>query len=78
MLLGEFLERRAGGAAAAGAGGDAGREGAQAERLQQFAGGVDFLAAIAAGARRERDADGVADAFGRAERPSPPRTRPGP
>ena len=31
--------------------------------MQQFAGGVDFVAAIAAGTRRERDADGVADAF---------------
>ncbi len=49
--FGQFLERCAGGASAAGAGRDAGRERAQAERLQQFAGGIDFLAAISAGAR---------------------------
>ena len=61
--LGEFLKRGAGGAAAAGAGRHAGRERAQAERLQQFAGGVDFLAAVAAGPRRERNANRVADAF---------------
>ena len=56
-------KRGAGGAPAAGAGRHAGRERAQAERLKQFARGVDFLAAVAAGARRERNANRVADAF---------------
>jgi len=60
--FGEFLERGAGGASAPGASGDAGRERAQAEGLEKFAGGVDFFAAIAAGTRRERNANGVADA----------------
>ena len=60
--FGEFLKSGAGGAAAAGAGRDAWRKRAQAERLKQFARGVNFFAAIAAGARRERNADGVADA----------------
>ena len=61
--LGELLERGAGGAAAARARGDARREAAQAERLQQLARGVDLLAPIAARLRRERHADRVADAF---------------
>jgi hypothetical protein len=61
--LGEFLKRGAGGASTAGTGGDAGSERAQAEGLEKFAGGVDFVAAVASRARSERDADGVADAF---------------
>ena len=63
MLFGELLKGGAGGASAAGASGDAGKEGAEAERLEQFASGVDLFAAIAADARRERDANRVADAF---------------
>src|SRR5579875_450343 len=62
--FGELLKRGVGGASAAGASGDAGSERAQAEGLEEFAGGVDFVTAVAAGARRERDANGVADAFG--------------
>src|SRR5690242_17201726 len=61
--FGQFLKRGAGGAAAAGAGGYAGREGTQAEGLEQFAGGVDFFATVATGAWRERNANGVANAF---------------
>src|SRR5690348_6001609 len=61
--LGELLERGARGAAAARASSDAGREGAEAKRLEQFAGGIDFLAAVASGLRRERDANRVANAF---------------
>src|SRR6185437_3795512 len=61
--LGELLEGGAGGASAAGTCGDAGRERAQAEGLEKFAGGVDFVAAVAAGTRRERNANRVADAF---------------
>ncbi len=60
--FGEFLEGRAGGAATAGAGGYARRKRAQAERLKNFAACVNFFAAIAAGARRERNANRVADA----------------
>ncbi len=63
--FGEFLKRAAGGASAARAGGNAGREGAQAEGLEKFAGGVDFVATVASRTRSERDADGVADAFGK-------------
>src|SRR5579872_647363 len=61
--LSQFLKRGACGAAAAGTCGDAGRERAQAEGLEQFAGGVDFVATVAARARSERDANRVADAF---------------
>ena len=42
-LLRQFLEGGAGGAAAAGAGGDARVERAQAQRLQDFGGDHDFL-----------------------------------
>jgi hypothetical protein len=59
----QLLECRTGGAAAARAGGDAGREAAQAERLQQLAGGVDLFASIAARPRRQRHANGVANPF---------------
>src|SRR4029079_13520147 len=59
--LGELLERRARRAPAAGACGHAWREGSQAERLQDLARRVDLFAAIAAGARRERYANRVAD-----------------
>ncbi len=40
-----------------------GAKATQAERLQQLAGRVDFVATIAAGTRRERDADGIANAL---------------
>ncbi len=60
--LGEFLKSGAGGAAATGACGNAGRKRAQAERLEQFAGCIDFFAAIAAGTWGERNTNGVADA----------------
>ena len=62
-LLGQFLERRAGGAAAARAGGDAGVEAAQAERLQDLERDHHLLRARLAGLRRQRHADRVADAF---------------
>ena len=58
------LEKRRRGASAPWAGGDLGNEAAQAERLQDLLSDHDFLGSVAAGARRERDADGVADAFG--------------
>src|SRR5205814_10558788 len=60
---GQFLEGGASSAAATGAGSDAGREGAQAEGLEEFAGGVDLFATIAAGTRGEGDANGVADSL---------------
>src|SRR5580704_5032021 len=53
----QLLEGGAGGAAAAGTRRHAGREGPQAERLQEFAGGIDFLAAIAAGAGSQGNVD---------------------
>ncbi len=62
--LGQFLKRGACGASAAGTCGDAGREGAQAEGLKQFACGVNFVATVAAGTWSERDANRVADTFG--------------
>ena len=62
--LGEFLEGRARRAPAARARRDARREGAQPQRLQQLLAGVDLLAPVAARPRRQRDADGVADALG--------------
>ena len=40
-----------------------GENDAEAERLQQLARRVDLLAAVAAGLRRQRDADRVADPF---------------
>src|SRR5262249_9710551 len=61
--FGELLERGASGAATAGTRGYAGQKGAEAERLKQFASGVDFFTAIAADARGERDANGIANAF---------------
>ena len=61
--LGQLLERRARRPAAAGTGGDARRERTQAERLQQLAGRIHFFTAVAAGTRRQRNADRVADAF---------------
>ena len=61
--LGQLLERRRRRPAAAGAGGDRRRERAQAERLQDLARGVHLFAPIAAGPRRERHANRVADAF---------------
>ena len=62
-LLRELLEIRAGGAAAAGAGDDHRREGAQSHGLENFLRDDHFLGAIAAGLGRQRDADGVADAL---------------
>ena len=61
--LGEFLEHGRGGAAAAGAGGDDGQERAEAHGLQQFLRHLDFARAVAVRLGRQRDADGVADAF---------------
>src|SRR5690348_11829214 len=59
--LGKLLKCGARRAAAARAGGDARGERAQAEGLEKFARGIDFLAAIASGAGSERDANRVAD-----------------
>ena len=61
--LRHLLEERAGGAAAAGTGADLGPERAQAQRLQHLHGHQHLLGAVAARLRRERDADGVADAL---------------
>ena len=61
--LGQFLKKGAGGAAAARAGGDAGREGAQAQSLQDFQRHHHFLAARRIRLGGERHADGVADAL---------------
>ena len=63
MSLRQLLEHGRGGAAAAGAGGDDRHEGAQAHGLQDFLRHLHLLRAVAAGLRRERDADGVADAL---------------
>ena len=62
-MLGHFLEEGAGGAAASGAGRDLRGEAADSERLQNLLGYADFFGAVAAGGGRERDADGIADAF---------------
>ena len=59
--FGQLLERAAGRPAASGAGGDAWRERAEAERLEDFARGVHLVASIAARTRRQRHADRVAD-----------------
>ena len=61
--LGQVLEEFRGGAATARAGGDHRRERTQSHGLQQFLRDHDFLGARGAGFGRERDADGVADAF---------------
>ena len=50
-LLGHFLEEGAGGAAAAGAGGDLRGEAANAERLQNLLRDADFFGAVAVRAR---------------------------
>ena len=50
-LLGHFLEEGAGGASAAGAGGDLRGEAANAERLQNLLADADFFGAVAAGRR---------------------------
>ena len=62
-LVGQFLENSARGAAAAGTGAHHRRERAQAHGLEDFLRHLDLARAIAAGLGRERDADGVADAF---------------
>jgi hypothetical protein len=51
--LGELLERRARRASTSGTGRDTRCERSQAQRLQQLAGGIDFVAAIAAGPWRQ-------------------------
>ena len=61
--FGQFLKGSAGGAAATGAGCYAGREGTQAEGLEQFAGSINFFTAVAARTRRQGNADGVTDTF---------------
>ena len=62
-VLRQLLEELAGGAAATRAGGHHRRERAQAHGLQQFLRDDDFVGARLARLRRQRDADGVADAF---------------
>src|SRR5208282_1512121 len=59
----QFLEGGAGGAAAAGTGGDQRHEGAQADGLQQFLRHFDLEGAVAVRLWRERNADGIADAL---------------
>ena len=66
--LGELLEDGRGGAPAAGAGGDHRHEGAEAHRLQELLRDRHLAGAVAAGLRRQRDADGVADALLQQER----------
>ena len=61
-LLGEFLEKGACCAAAAGACGDLGCETPDTERLQDLLGGEYFFGAAGAGFGGEGDADGVSDA----------------
>src|SRR5215472_12638333 len=60
---GELLERRRGGTAATGAGGDQRHECAQTERLQQFLRDLDLERTIAIWLGRERNADRVANAL---------------
>ena len=62
-LLRHFLEESAGGATASRTRGHLGGEAADAEGLQNLLSYADFFGAIAAGSGRERDADGVANAF---------------
>src|ERR1700735_16750 len=59
----QLLERGARGTAAARASCNAGCEGSQSKRLQQFASGIHFLATIAARAWCQRDADCIANSF---------------
>ena len=61
-LLGELLEEGAGGASAAGAGGDLRGEAADAEGLENLLAGVDFFGAVTVGLGSEGDADGVSNA----------------
>ena len=60
---GQFLERGRGGAAATGACRDQRHEGTEAHGLQQFLRNLHFAGAVAAGLRRQRNTDGVADAL---------------
>ncbi len=62
-LLGHLLKEGAGGAAAAGTRGDLRGEAANAHRLQNLLRDRDLFGAIAVRRGRERDANGVADAF---------------
>ena len=75
MSRGELLERGRGGAAAAGAGGDQRHEGAEAHGLQHFLRDLHLERAVAAGLRRQRDADGVADALLQQDADARPTTR---
>ena len=63
MSLRQLLERGRGGAAAAGAGRDQRHEGAEAHGLQDFLRDLHLERAVAARLRRQRNADGVADAL---------------
>ena len=63
MSRGEFLERRRGGAAAAGTRRDQRHEDAKAHGLQQFLRDLHFERAVAVRLGRQRHADGVADAL---------------
>src|ERR1043166_794914 len=62
-LVRHLLEEGAGGAAAAGAGGDLRSEAADAERLKNLLADDHLFGTVAIGHRGERSADGVADAF---------------
>ena len=62
-VLRHLLKEGAGGPAAAGTGGDLRSEAAESERLQHLLRDAHLLGAVATGLRRERDPDGVADAF---------------
>ncbi|MGY4283563.1 hypothetical protein ACVWXO_002783 [Bradyrhizobium sp. LM2.7] len=60
---GQLLEGGRGGTAAAGAGCNQRHEGAETHGLQQFLADLHLAGAVAAGLRRQRDADGVADSL---------------
>src|SRR5690606_6524403 len=62
-LLGHLLEERAGRPAAARAGRDLRRDAADLERLEDLLRDTHLFRAVAAGPRRERDADRVANAL---------------
>ena len=62
-MCGQLLEGGRGGAAAAGARRNQRQERAEAHGLQQLLADLHLAGAVAAGLRRQRDADGVADAL---------------